>query len=100
MPADVAPRADLPTPREPISGTATERRELRQAARNALGVSRSDAPEVRAILRALRALDRLVWLTTGGRWCVAIVPASPAGLREWARDSHRAADVRELERDR
>lgn len=58
---------------QPFVGTLSQRREVRQALRNVLGVSRSPAPTLRQIAGAITHLDRLVYLTTAGDYRVRLV---------------------------
>jgi len=58
---------------ESYTGTATKRRDIRQTVRNYLGTSRSSAPSIFTVLYCARQMGRLLDLTSGGRYGLAIV---------------------------
>lgn len=58
---------------EPRNQSATERRQLRSAIRNTLGVGRDEAPDAVQALRAARDMTRLLELATDGRFTLAVI---------------------------
>lgn len=57
---------------QPFAGTATRRREHRQALRNALGVSRDPAPTLKQLARAVGLLNNIVQLSTAGDYTLRV----------------------------
>jgi hypothetical protein len=58
---------------EPYGRTRTERRELAQQARRYLGNTREPPVSTRSVLRAAKAVTRLVELATGGQLTLVLV---------------------------
>lgn len=57
---------------EPTPSSATYRRELRAKVRNALGVTRAEAPTARPAMRATVALSTLLEKASGGRYALRV----------------------------
>lgn len=71
----------------PRTGTKTRRKAIRQRIRNRLGTSSDDAPTLAGTVAAVRDLDTLLGLTTGGYLGVRLVRndgeyLTPEKLRE------------------